>query len=196
MMRKIAIVGSAGAGKSTLAQALGSILNIEVIHLDRHFWQPGWKERPQEARIEILQRLVQEEEWIIEGTYFSTSDIRLKEADTIIFLDLPLFLCLWRVIRRRLGYSKHKQSRPDLPEGCSERLNWLYIVKVLIFPYIGRKTLTRKFSEVACGEIIALHSQKEVEAFLEEQRRLTSEDRRSLVNACGAAEKALAPSGI
>ena len=196
MMRKIAIVGSAGAGKSTLAQTLGSILNIEVIHLDRYFWQPGWKERPQEARIEILRGLVQEAKWIIEGTYFTTSDIRLKEADTIIFLDMPRFLCLWRVIRRRLEYSQHKRPRPDLPEGCSERLNWLYIVKVLIFPYIGRRTLARKFSEVAQGRIIALHSQKEVEDFLEEQRRLTSEDRHSLENAHGAVEKALALSGI
>jgi adenylate kinase family enzyme len=183
MMRKIAIVGSAGAGKSTLAQALGSILNIEVIHLDRYFWQPGWKEKPQEARIEILQRLVQEEAWIIEGTYFSTSDIRLKEADSIIFLDIPRFLCLWRVIRRRFEYSKQKQPRPDLPEGCSERLNWLYIMKVLIFPHVGRKTLTRKFSEVAWEKIIELHSQREVEGFLEEQRWLTSEDRYALVNA-------------
>jgi adenylate kinase family enzyme len=71
MYERIVIIGSAGAGKSTLAQKLGSVLNIEVIHLDRYFWQPKWKEKPRDTRIEILQELVQEERWIIEGTYLS-----------------------------------------------------------------------------------------------------------------------------
>jgi len=57
-MDKIVIIGSPGAGKSTLARDLGFLLQINVVHLDRIFWKPGWKEKPRDARIEILQELV------------------------------------------------------------------------------------------------------------------------------------------
>jgi adenylate kinase family enzyme len=82
-MKKIAIIGSPGAGKSTLACQLGKSLNIEIIHLDRYFWQSGWRERPRDARIKILKDLVQKERWIIEGSYLNSSEPRLNAADTI-----------------------------------------------------------------------------------------------------------------
>src|SRR5690348_338054 len=138
--RRIAIIGSSGAGKSTLAQVLSSILLIKVIHLDRYFWKPGWVERPQEERIRILEKLVQGSEWIIEGSYFSTSDIRLKEAETIIFLDMPRRLCVKRVIQRYMSYRKYREPRPDLPDECPDKLGSLYCLKIVLFWFIGRRT--------------------------------------------------------
>jgi hypothetical protein len=142
-MDKIVVIGSAGSGKSTFAQALSEKLQIEVIHLDRHFWQPGWKERPRAARIAILQNLVRDKgQWIIEGTYLSSSDDRLQAADTIIFLDIPRLLCLWHVIMRHITYLGH--SRPDLPDGCTDKISLFSILKVLVFPHRGRKLLLSK----------------------------------------------------
>ena len=86
-MDRIVIIGSPGAGKSTLARKLGLILQINVVHLDRVFWGPGWKEKPRDTRIDILENIVQKQQWIIEGTYLGSSEPRLKAADTIIFLD-------------------------------------------------------------------------------------------------------------
>src|SRR4030081_3739817 len=104
-MKKIVIIGSPGAGQSTFAQALGKVLQIEIFHLDHYFWQPGWKEYPRETRIKIQQQLVKEkDQWIIEGTYLGSSDSRLHAADTIIFLDMPCFLCLKQAIKRYLKY--------------------------------------------------------------------------------------------
>lgn len=87
-MDKIVIIGSPGAGKSTLARDLGSIIHINVVHLDRIFWEPGWKEKPRNTRIDILEEIVRKEQWIIEGTYLGSSEFRLNAADTIIFWTL------------------------------------------------------------------------------------------------------------
>lgn len=165
-MEKIVIIGSPGAGKSTLARALGELLEIEVFHLDRYFWRPRWKEKPAELRRLILQRLIRNnEKWIIEGTYLDTSDIRLKAADTIIFLDMPASVCFWRVLNRKFKY--HRESRPDLPEGCPERLHPHYILKILGFPLVKRKGLYEWLSEFEHEKsVYALHSKWEVECFL------------------------------
>ena len=166
-MDKIAIIGSPGAGKSTLAQQLGESLNIEIIYLDRYFWQPDWRKKPRDARIEILNELVRKERWIIEGTYLDSSEPRLNAADTIIFLDIPPWLCLHRIRQR---HNKYKgQPRPDLPDGCSDKLNLTCVLKVLGFPLRGRRTLKQMLRSYKSKRIIRLHSGKEVKDFLAQQ---------------------------
>ncbi|HYT45116.1 MAG TPA: AAA family ATPase [Methylomirabilota bacterium] len=165
-MDKIVIIGSPGSGKSTLARDLGSILHINVVHLDRIFWQPGWKEKPRDTRIEILQELVREKNWIIEGTYLGSSEPRLNAADTIIFLDIDPAMCLQRIIKRHREY--RGCSRRDIPEGCKDKPNLIRILKVLVFPFRGKRTLKQKlpYYESMSKEIIWLHSSKQVEDFL------------------------------
>lgn len=171
-MRKIVIIGPAGAGKSTLARELGAILNIPIFHLDCYFWRPGWKEMPKGARVRRLEKLVRKDKWIIEGAYFNSSDVRLQSCDTVIFLDMPLHLCVWRVLKRR--FNKSQQRRPDLPVGCKERLSLRYMAKLLLFPFIGRRTLVDKLGKVNRGKCTVLHSPTEVEAFLAAQRAYAS----------------------
>src|SRR5579859_7311827 len=84
-MEKIVIIGPPGAGKTTLARELGPMLNIKVYHLDRLFWECCWKAKARDTRIDILQKLVLEKQWIIEGTYLKSSEPRLEAADTINF---------------------------------------------------------------------------------------------------------------
>ena len=166
-MDKIAIIGSPGAGKSTLAQQLGESHNIEIIHLDRYFWQPDWREKPRDARIEILKDLVRKERWIIEGTYLGSSEPRLNTADTIIFLDIPPSVCLWRLTKRHLEY--RGQPRPDLPDGCSDNLTLICVLKALTFPLRGRRTLMHKLRNYKSKQIIWLRSGKEIKDFLAHQ---------------------------
>jgi adenylate kinase family enzyme len=166
-MEKIAIIGSPGAGKTTFAINLRKILNIKVFHLDRLFWERGWKRKSREARIEILDKIVREKQWIIEGTYLSSSEPRLEEADTIIFLDIFPWLCLRRIIAR---HRKNRgKPRRDLPIDSKDKLTPGRMCKVVTFPLTDRKKFKLTLNKYASKHIIWLSSPKEVEEFLKEQ---------------------------
>lgn len=171
-MKRIVIVGSSGAGKTTLAQRLGPILQIKVVHLDRLFWQrSSWKEKkqnwqgkPRDIRVAILQKVIQEKQWIVEGTYFYSSKPALDMADTIIFLDMPLLLCLARIFKRH--HESFGRSRRDLPEGSTDRLSLRSIRKVLLFPFGDGKAFKQRLQNYESKHIIRLRSPKEVDEFL------------------------------
>ncbi len=101
-MKKIVIIGCCGSGKTTLAYQLSRKLSTEVYDLDDFFWHAGWVVTPADRWQEIQNELVSGDRWIISGTYHSTLDIRMAAADTVIFLDLPLWLCFLRVLKRKI----------------------------------------------------------------------------------------------
>jgi adenylate kinase family enzyme len=166
---KIDIIGSFGAGKTTLALQLGEILEIPVFHLDRYFWLPGWKEKPEDVRIKILEGFVQQKQWVIEGAYLRISEPRLNEADSIIFLDISTWPCLKHTFYRRF---LDRRPRPDLPAGCPSNLNPWRIGKVLFFRIRHHKELSQKIHKYESSKkVIWLHSPEEVESFLSKLRQ-------------------------
>lgn len=128
---KIMIIGSSGSGKSTFSRELGAILKIPVHHLDVYYWRPEWQETPPEEWAEFNKNLVLKDEWIIDGHYGRTIEIRMQAADIIFFFDLSPWITTYRVIKRRIQY--HKKTRPDLNEGCAESLDWQFIKYVWNF---------------------------------------------------------------
>ena len=88
-MRRVAIIGSSGAGKSTLARRLGERTGLPVVHLDEHFWRPGWVETSRGEWRAVQTALCAQDAWIMDGNYSGTLDVRLARADTVVFLDLP-----------------------------------------------------------------------------------------------------------
>ena len=168
-MRRVLVIGSGGAGKSTNAKRLGQILDIEVKHLDRFYWRPGWKESSKEEWLQTVAELTSGDSWIMDGNYGGTLEFRLQHCDTIIFLDMPRLLCLWRIAKRRLRYQN--RSRPDMAEGCSEKLNWEFIQWIWNYPRRTRPGVITLLQEHAQGKhIVWLRSSAEVERFLESQQ--------------------------
>ena len=122
-------------------------------HLDRLFWQPGWQPADradfEAAQDEILQRSA----WIIEGTYVSTLPARLALADTVIWLDYPRWICLWRVLTRWRTYAG--RPRPDMTEGCPERMELEFLRYIWSFQRVIRPRMAEALKSAA--GTIALH---------------------------------------
>lgn len=141
-MKRILVIGPCGAGKSTVAARLSAILELPVIHLDQLHWKPGWIEGSKEELHAVLEPVLQQDRWLIDGNYGSTMERRLKRADTVIYLDYPIPLCLWRAARRVWQF--RGRSRPDMTEGCPERFDlefFRYILNWNTGPRIRTETL-------------------------------------------------------
>jgi adenylate kinase family enzyme len=123
-MKKIIIIGSGGAGKSTLAIKLGDILKLPVYHLDNYFWLPGWLQRNRADFNQIVKQLISKNTWIIDGNFQNTMPLRIEACDTVIFLDYSRFTCFLGAVRR---YFRNKgESSPGMTQGCNEKLEWEY----------------------------------------------------------------------
>jgi adenylate kinase family enzyme len=96
-MQKIWITGSSGSGKTTLANIIGAKLNIPVYHNDKIFWMENWQQRPINQQVEITRGITQKDKWIYEGNNLNSckQDGRYSECDTIIFLKINRFTCLF-----------------------------------------------------------------------------------------------------
>ncbi len=164
-MRKISIIGSGGAGKSTLAKQLAIKLNINLYHLDAIFWKPGWEETAKPEWVKIQQNLCKEPEWIMDGNYGGTIQIRLDASDTVIFLDFNRYLCLYRAITRFIKY--YGKSRPDMAEGCNEKFDFNFIKWIYEYPKVKKPIILQKLKNLSKEtKIYVLKSPKEVELFL------------------------------
>jgi len=171
-MRRIAVIGSGGAGKSALARRLGEILGIEVYHLDAIHWKPGWTPTPEDEWREINEKLAACDEWIIDGNYGSTLDVRLAAADTVVFLDYPRSVCLWRAFKRRLQY--HGKTRPDMGSGCREQIDWGFLKWIWRYPKDSRPSVIAKIEAFAQhATVIHLRSPREAEVFLGNSQLVT-----------------------
>jgi adenylate kinase family enzyme len=120
-MQRIMVVGSSGAGKTTLANSLAEKLRLPVIHLDTHYWLPGWKAPSGDGWRQRMEGLADGPEWILDGNFAESFQARMSRADTMIWLDYPRLVCMRRIFARAIR--DRGKSRPDLPPGCPEQLD-------------------------------------------------------------------------
>lgn len=164
-MKKVIVIGSGGSGKSTFSKKLGEMTGLPVIHLDKLYWRPGWVEPSKEEWAGIHGKLLEGDSWILDGNFGGTMEARIKACDTVIFLDLPRTLCLYRVLKRRLTHKG--KNRPDMAEGCNEKIDLEFLLWIWNYPKTSKLRREKLFEEYGGGKsIIRFTSRKEVEDFL------------------------------
>jgi hypothetical protein len=101
-VKRVIVVGPGAAGKTTLAARLAEITGLPVIELDKLFWQPGLAATPPGQWAAIQRTLTAQETWIMDGDLgpYDVIGVRLRAADTVVFLDFAPLRCAWRAVCR------------------------------------------------------------------------------------------------
>ncbi|MEM9356394.1 MAG: DNA topology modulation protein FlaR [Pseudomonadota bacterium] len=165
-MKRIMVIGGSRSGKSTLAQRIGAITGLPVIHVDKMYWKAGWVLREANETKRLVIEAAREETWILDGNNSSTFQQRADRADAIIFLDLPTWLRFTRVVWRTVAY--YGRSRPDMTEGCTERLDYDFMKWVLGYRINGGRARALALLETYDKRTKNHHlrSRREVDQFL------------------------------
>jgi adenylate kinase family enzyme len=154
-MKRIVILGRGASGKSTLANRLGEVTGLPVIELDKLFWLSGMTATPRDQWVSLQENLVAEDRWIMDGDLgpYDAVEVRLRAADTIIFLDFSLVLCAWRAVRR-------SRERSDF---------WRWLVA---YRFESRPILMQAIAKhAASAQLRVLRNPEAVARFIAEARR-------------------------
>ena len=168
-------MGCIGAGKSTVARAVGRTLGIEVFHLDRYWWRPGGYRvigpqtvaantiDPAEFR-RLEEQIVARDRWVIDGGA-ANKDLRLSRADTVVFLDLPRGRCILGLVQR------HLRNSYDYPDGVQGSWRWVVFLARWVWttwPSERRPSLVAALSEHASpAQTFHLKNRRQVRSFLD-----------------------------
>jgi len=158
-MKKVIVIGCPGSGKSTFARVLHRRTGLPLYHLDMMYWNQDRTTVPKEEFRRRLSEVLSQDEWIIDGNYGSTMEMRLSVCDTVVFLDFPVEVCL-DGIRQRKG-----KPRSDMPwvetEDDTEFLEFIKNYNTESRPKV--LTLLEKYRD---REILVFRSREEGDAFL------------------------------
>ncbi len=166
-MNRVVVFGGTGAGKSTLARAMGERLGIAVCHLDAIYYAPGWQDPAPEAFRARIAEAVAGERWISEGNFIRlTADLKLPRADAVVWIEQPRWRRMWRAVRR--GWRDRERDRPDLAPGCRDHVDATLLRDVLKFDREYRPMIEDALARHApAALVIRLRGDRAVRAFLD-----------------------------
>ena len=162
--KRIMVIGSPGSGKSTFSRKLSDITELKLIHLDKEFWNNGWIETPRDEWVQKQKCLISGNEWIVDGNFNGTLDIRIEKADTIICFKLSRAVCLLSYIKRVI--TNINRVRPDMPEGCAEKFDFEFMKFIWNFPKTFGQRNIERIEKCNDKQIIVFKNRKEANQYI------------------------------
>ena len=160
-MKRILVIGCPGSGKSYFSRRLSERTGIEVCHLDMLFWNSDRTTVSRETFIERLSAVLETDEWIIDGNYGFTMEMRLEKCDTVFFFDLPVETCLEGVASRR------GKPRPDMPWNEADYpVDEEFIEFIKAFREERRPIILERLSRFADKTVYTFESRTQADEFL------------------------------
>lgn len=166
-IKRVAIIGAPGSGKTTLAIKLKNIYNLPVVFLDSFYRLPNWVMRDPKERDGMILEETKKEEWIIDGTFIDTLEERVKVADLIIFLDFKTFVQIGGIFKRY--FSNFGKEKEDMP-GCKEKLNPSFIGYVLSYNKKRRKYLIEILDKYPNKKVLQFKNRNELNKWLDSEK--------------------------
>ena len=163
-MKRIIVIGCPGSGKSTFSRALHKKTGIPLYHLDMMYWNEDKTTVEKAVFLDRLAAVLQKDEWIIDGNYASTMELRLAACDTVFFLDLPSDICLDGIKERR------GRARSDMPWIETEE-DAEFVEFIKSFNEKSRPVIMELLSSFDGKSIRVFKSRSEADEFLSEGDR-------------------------
>lgn len=169
--KKILVIGSPGAGKTTFSKKLSLKLELPLWHMDDIYWQANWVRTEHNLFLNQLEQICRESKWILDGNHLKTLDLRLDFTDLVILLDYTMPLCLWRFTKRSVRRFLGKDD--NLPTNVRQKklflkkitIPWHLIKLIIFFKYLTRPKLIRMILEKDIP-IVLLKSKTDMENLL------------------------------
>lgn len=173
-MKRVLFLGCAGSGKSTFSKILGEKLNIPVTHLDTLYWKPGWIEEEKEVFIKKQQEVIDQDQWILDGNYRDSLDLRLDRCDTIIYLDVSRIVSIFGIYKRYFTYKN--KSRDSITAGCEEKIDKSFFNWVWHFKKKSRPFLMDKINKTTGKNVLIFKSRKALKKFISNLKTAASDN--------------------
>ncbi len=151
-MQRVLVMGCSGSGKSTFGRQLADRLGLPFVSIDRIFWQPGWREPKPEEFAAKMTLEAEKPAWVMDGNYTrnGAGELRRARADTIVWFDLPRWVCMLSIIHR--SAASYGKVRPEMAPGCPEKFDWEFWRYVWTYRATQRPKLLAYFSALRADQ--------------------------------------------
>lgn len=170
---RLLVIGCSGSGKTTLSKRLSVALGKELVHLDKILWKPFWTMTTADEKREIMTEVLSKDEWLIDGLWLSTLQMRLERATAVIFLDYNRWVCFFGAYKR---YRKQRNLQADdHAENCFDNFNKEFRKYILTYNKLYRKDIYEMLEKFGMEKVLVFKTRRETAEFLKkiEEKALT-----------------------
>lgn len=166
-MKKVIVIGCSGSGKSVFSRSFASVTGLTLYHLDNIWWRSDGTNVSRDEFDVRLNEILATDEWIIDGNYQRTMEMRMKACDTVIFFDIPVSECI-EGIKARKGKDRPDMPWKDAPEDDDDE----FMEYVRNYNSEHRPKVIELLSKYPDKKTVIFRSRREADTFIKEVEAL------------------------